>query len=159
VNADKLQYLLDRQAIRDTLLRHGACFDEGNIAGLDEVWASDCRRDDGPERGGMVVGRDDLKRKLTVALGKFNWTHHQLGESIIEITGDTASSISFVACWHEMTDGEKSWGTARYYDELRRDGDRWVLTFRRLVMTGAEGAIAQHGGVWVERRVPSLDGR
>lgn len=157
MNEDKLQYLIDRQAIRDTLLRHGACFDEGNIDGLDEVWAEDCRRDDGPDRGGMVMGRDALKKKLSKAVHQFNWTHHQLGESFIEIDGDAAKSVSFVACWHEMTNGERCWGTARYYDELRRDGDRWVLTFRRLVMTGAEGAIAGHGGVWVERKLPVLE--
>lgn len=157
MNEDKLQFLIDRQAIRDTLLRHGACFDEANIDGLDDVWAEDCRRDDGEERGGMVMGRDALKKKLAKAVRQFNWTHHQLGESLIEIDGDTAQSMSFVACWHEMTDGERCWGTARYYDELRRDGDRWVLTYRRLVMTGAEGAIAGHGGVWVERKLPALE--
>ena len=153
----KLQYLIDRQSIRDTLLRHGACFDEGDIEGLDEVWAEDCRRDDGPERGGMVIGREALKKKLAKAIHQFNWTHHHLGESFIEIEGDTAKTVSFVACWHEMTNGERCWGTARYYDELRRDGDRWVLTLRRLVMTGAEGAIAGHGGEWVPRKLPVLE--
>jgi len=157
MNEDKLQFLIDRQAIRDTLLRHGVCFDEADIDGLDDVWAEDCRRDDGPERGGMVMGRDALKMKLAKAVRQFNWTHHQLGESLIEIDGDAAKSMSVVACWHEMTDGERCWGTARYYDELRRDGGRWVLTYRRLVMTGAEGAIAGHGGVWVERMLPALE--
>jgi hypothetical protein len=157
MSEDKLQFLVDRHAIRETLVRHGACFDEANIDGLDEIWAADCRRDDGPDRGGMVMGRDALKKKLAVAVRQFNWTHHQLGESLIEINGDTATSISFVACWHEMTNGERCWGTARYYDELRREGDRWLITLRRLVMTGAEGAISGHGGVWVERKLPQLE--
>lgn len=159
MNEDKLQYLLDRQSIRDTLLRHGMCFDECNLDGLDEVWAADCRRDDGPERGGMVMGRDALKKKLAKAMHQFNWTHHQLGESFIEIEGDTATSMTFVACWHEMRNGDRCWGTARYYDELRRDGERWLLTLRRLVMTGAEGAISGHGGVWVNRQLPPLDAK
>lgn len=159
MNEDKLQLILDRQGIRETLLRHCACFDEGNIAGLDGVWAPDCRRDDGPGRGGPIVGRDELKKRLTIAVRKFNWTHHQLGESFIEIKGDTATSLSFVACWHETVDGEKCWGTARYYDELRRDGERWLITQRRMVMTGAEGAILQHGGAWLERRVPQLESK
>jgi len=154
---DKLQFILDRQSIRETLLRHCAYFDEGNIAGLDQVWAPDCRRDDGPDRGGPIVGRDELKKRLTVAVGKFNWTHHQLGDSFIDIDGDTATSLSFVACWHETVEGERCWGSARYYDELRRDGDRWVITLRRMVMTGAEGAIAKHGGTWLKRRVPVPD--
>jgi hypothetical protein len=156
MNEDKLQFLIDRQSIRDTLLRHGACFDEGNIAGLDEIWAPDCRRDDGPGRGTPIVGRDELKKRLTAAVGKFNWTHHQLGDSFIDIDGDKATSVSFVVCWHETVEGEKCWGSARYYDELRRAGERWVITQRRLVMTGAEGAIAAHGGTWLERLDPSL---
>jgi len=154
---DTLKSILDRQSIRETLLRHCAYFDEGNIAGLDEVWAPDCRRDDGAGRGTPIVGRDELKKRLTVTVGKFRWTHHQLGDSFIEIKGNIATSLSFVVCWHETVEGEKCWGSARYYDELRRDGDRWVITLRRMVMTGAEGAIAKHGGTWLERRVPQLE--
>ena len=157
MNEDKLQYLLDRQSIRETLLRHCMCFDEGNIAGLDDVWAPDCRRDDGPGRGEPLDNREELKRRLSLAVAKFNWTHHQLGDSLIEIDGDKATSLSFVVCWHEMLDGEKCWGSARYYDELRRDGDRWLIASRRMVMTGAEGALATHGGAWLERRVPALE--
>lgn len=155
MSADKLQMLLDRQSIRETLLRHTTCFDEADIEGLDEVWAPDCRRDDGPGRGEVITNRDDLKKKLSGAVAKFNWTHHQLGDSFIEIDGDTATSLTFVVCWHEMLDGEKCWGSARYYDKLRRDGDRWLITERRMVMTGAEGAIATHGGAWLERKIAS----
>lgn len=159
MSADKLQLILDRQCIRETLARHCLCFDEGNIAGLDEVWAPDCRRDDGPGRGKPINGREQLKSRLTKALEKFNWTHHQLGDSFIEIDGDTATSMTVVICWHEMTNGEKCWGSARYYDELRRDEHRWLIASRRMVMTGAEGAIATHGGAWLERKNPALAGQ
>jgi len=151
---DRIQLILDRQSIRETILRHAIYFDEGNLDRLDEVWAADCRRDDGTGRGTEVVGRDELVRRLSSALRKFNWTHHQIGESQVEIEGDQATSLTFVACWHETVEGERCWGTARYYDELRRFEDgRWLITFRRMVMTGAEGAIAEHGGTWLKRRV------
>ena len=160
MNDDAVQLILDRQSIRETLFRHCLYFDEGNLSGLDEVWASDCRRDDGAGRGDVIVGRDELVKRLTKALGKFNWTHHQLGDSMIEIRGDEASTLTTVVCWHETVSGERCWGTARYQDELRRSEDgRWLITFRRMIMTGAEGAIAEHGGTWLERRVPTEGGQ
>lgn len=153
---DKIQLILDRQSIRDTILRHAVYFDEGNLSRLDEVWAPDCRRDDGAGRGTVIEGRDELVRRLSGALQKFNWTHHQIGESLIEIDGDQATSVTFVACWHETIEGERCWGTARYYDQLRRsDNGTWLITHRRMLMTGAEGAIARHGGTWLERHVPA----
>ena len=156
MNTDTIQLIVDRQVIRETLFRHAIYFDEGNLQGLEEVWAPDCRRDDGAGRGTVIVGRDELINRLGVALGKFNWTHHQLGDSLIEVDGDVATAMTYVACWHETTSGEQCWGTARYHDELRRGDDgRWWITFRRMLMTGAEGAIAEHGGTWLERRVPA----
>ena len=153
---NKIQYLIDRQAIRDTLFQHCLAFDSGDLSLMDDAWAPDCRRDDGQDRGGVIVGLDALRSKLSRSLGKFSWTHHNLGESRIEIDGDTATGLTYVACWHETVEGERCWGTARYYDEFRREPDgRWLITLRRMVMTGAEGPIAEHGGNWLERRVPS----
>jgi len=160
MNDDKIQLLLDRQSIRETLFRHCLAFDSGDLSLMDEAWAPDCRRDDGEGRGGVVVGRDALREKLSHAVAKFNWTHHNLGESLIEIDGETAKALTYVACWHETVEGERCWGTARYYDEFRRaEGGRWLITLRRMVMTGAEGAIAEHGGTWLDRKVPTETSR
>lgn len=149
----KLQYLLDRQSIRDTLLRHGAAFDEADLEALDGIWTEDCRRDDGPGRGEPFQGRAELKRRLSAAVAKFEWTHHQLGDSLIEIDGDAATSTTFVACWHKTVEGEICWGTARYYDQLVRLDDAWLIASRRMVMTGAEGALVEHGGAFLQRKV------
>lgn len=157
MDENKLRYLLDRQSIRDTLLRHGAAFDDGDIDALDGIWTEDCRRDDGPGRGEPFQGRDELKRRLSGAVSKFEWTHHQLGDSLIEIDGDTATSTTFVACWHKTSEGEICWATARYHDQLVREGDAWLISSRRMVMTGAEGALVAHGGAWLERKSDALE--
>ena len=156
MNEEKLQYLLDRQSIRDVLLRNAIAFDDADFTGLDDIWVPDCRRDDGEGRGTPIEDREELRRRLTASAAKFRWTHHQLGDSLIDIDGDTAKSMTFVACWHELLDGEQCWATARYYDEFRRDDDgRWRITLRRLIMTGAEGSLNDHGGNWLVRQLPA----
>ena len=94
--------------------------------------------------------------RIKGALGRFHWTHHHLGDSIIDIHGDEATAMTPVACWHEFVGGKQCWGTARYYNELRRTGGgRWLITHRRMVLTGAEGSIAERGGTWLARSSPT----
>ena len=153
MNNDKVQLVLDRQSIRETLFRMAVYCDEANVSGLDEIWAPDSRRDSGAGRD-EVNGLDAIKEQLTGMLSRYRWTHHHLGDSLIEVRGDEASAMTYVATWHELLNGERCWGTARYYDELRRAEDgRWLITFRRLILTGAEGTKTEKNAEWLERWV------
>ena len=157
MNDDEIQLILDRQSIRDTLHRQAVYVDEGNLSGLAEVWAPDSRRDNGAGRS-EVVGFDAMASRLARMLAMFRWTHHQLGESLIEIDGDKATALTYSTNWHEMLSGERHWATVRYYDELRRGDDgRWLISFRRLILTGADGM--EHDGAWLERQLPTDIGK
>jgi len=156
---DKVQLILDRQSIRDTLFRHAAYCDEADLSRMDEIWAPEACRDNGAGHA-ELVGRDAMMERLASGLAKYNWTHHHLGESRIDIDGDQATAMTYVACWHESVGGERFWGTARYYDQLRRaDGGRWLITHRRMIMTGAEGSMEQVDAAWLNRRLPTGNGR
>jgi ketosteroid isomerase-like protein len=150
--------MLDREDIRAAVIRHCAAFDEADLGGVGNVWAQDCTDiGHGGQTGlaDVLVGRDALLGRIAPAFAKFRWTHHHLGESTIEIHGDVASAMTYVACWHEMSDGERCWGTAQYHDEFRRDANgHWLITSRRMILTGAEGAIAAGGGTWLNRHLP-----
>jgi len=160
MNEHDVQYLLDRQSIRDTLHRNAVYFDEGDLSRMDEVWAEDSRRDDGEDRGGAIEGRDELVKQFARLMAKYRWTHHQLGDSVIDIDGANATSMTYVLCWHETVAGELCWGAARYHDKLRRGDDgRWLITERRMVMTGADGPVAKDGGNWLKRKSDPFGGQ
>jgi hypothetical protein len=153
-----LRAALDRQLIRDTLTRHSIYSDESNLDGIRELWAADCRSDFGA--GGEVVGVDAVLSRIVRAFPRFSWIHHQLGDSLIEIDGDTATSMTQSICWQKLSTGERAWVTSRYYDELRREGDRWLITYRQMVVTGTEGSMADNSlgeYTWqrLERRLTS----
>ena len=156
----ELQLIIDRQGIRDTLLRHSACSDAGDLRGVEQLWTEDCRSDFGPGSGGEVIGRGEVVGRIARAVPRFNWTYHQLGESLIEIHGDDATSMTPSICWQELTSGERCWVTFRYYDELHREGDRWLLTYRRMIVTGADGSLgagsmSEYSWPRLERHVPA----
>jgi SnoaL-like domain len=136
-------YLIERQAIRDTIFRHTRYFDEGKIDQMTEVFTEDCITDYGPERGGELHGRAAFIERIAGSFHNFRWTHHHLGESHIEIDGEEASAISYILGWHELLNGERCWVGARYHDRLRRQEDgRWLICYRRTLVTGAEGSMA-----------------
>lgn len=150
---DRLQLILDRQSIRETLFRHAVYCDEADLTRMDEIWAPEASRDNGAGHV-EIVGRDAMAERLAAGLRRYNWTHHHLGDSLIDIRGDEASAMTYVACWHESTSGERFWGTARYYDKLRRsDNGRWLITFRRMIITGTEGAMQEIDAARLDRWV------
>jgi hypothetical protein len=146
--------MFDRQRIRETLLRHSACSDEGNVEAMYALWAADCQSDAG---GKLVLGRDAVLGRLAGSLARFSWTHHQLGESTIDVRGDEATAMTPALCWHKWVDGDREWVALRYHDELRRDGERWLITSRRKIVTGAHGTMADYGWTWLQRALPSAD--
>lgn len=72
-----------------------------------------------------------------LAAGGCEATHHQLGNILLEIDGDSAISEAYLTAWHRL---RREDGTAhdcvfgaRYHDRLEcRDGV-WRIVFRRLV--------------------------
>jgi ketosteroid isomerase-like protein len=152
MNEDQLKLFIDRHSIRSALLKHGAYSDEGNTAAMVELWAPDCSVEF--PGVGLVQGRDAVLGRIGNALRSFRWTHHHLGDSTMEIDGDEASTMTPALCWHELNDGERCWVSLRYHHKLRREGDRWLITFRRVVLTGAEGSMTEYGWDWLERKLP-----
>jgi hypothetical protein len=149
-----LQDLIDRQQIRDTLLRHCAYFDEGRLSELDQVYTVDCITDYGTERGGRLEGRTAFLERISESFATFRWTHHQLGDSLLELHGDSAVAITPLVAWHELNDGERCWVAAQYHDELRRSEDgSWRISSRKTVIVGAEGSLADGGLIWLDRKL------
>lgn len=128
------------EAIRRTLAEFCLRVDEYDMAGLADVFAADCHVDYGPGRGGPQSGRDAVIARIARGQAEFRRTHHQLGQSVIDVDDHRAHAITYVTAWHEDWDGATSEVRLRYLDELGLNADeRWRITRRTVLASGIVG--------------------
>ena len=128
------------EAVRRTLATFCLRVDEYDIVGLADVFAVDCHADYGPGRGGPQDGRDAVVARIARGQAEFRRTHHQLGQSVVDIDGGLAHAVTYVTAWHEDWDGGTSEVRLRYVDDLRHDDDgRWRIRRRVVLASGIVG--------------------
>ena len=126
-----VQDLLDREAIRDVLLRYARGVDRKD---LDLVAA--CFTPDAAYDGALGVGTvATALAALHSAMARYAATMHFMPHQHIELHGDSATSETYAVAYHRLA-GEPTLFTVgvRYLDELSRHGDRWLI-HRRIVKT------------------------
>lgn len=131
--------LRDRQEVADTVARFCQCVDEYDIDGLRGVFTADVLTDYGPGRGGPVRGLEAVLVRIADGQSQFRRTHHQLGQSLIEVTDDRARACTYVTATHEELDGSLSRVHLRYVDVLARTADGWRIDERRVLAQVVEG--------------------
>ncbi|KAJ1323466.1 nuclear transport factor 2 family protein [Microdochium nivale] len=102
----------DIELIRATLSRYALAIDSREFALLDDVFTPDVRTNYSSALG-VMNGIDAVKQGLSLALGSFTHTQHQLGTSQIQLCRDddaagrdSAVSLSYVLATHfQNTDG------------------------------------------------------
>jgi 3-phenylpropionate/cinnamic acid dioxygenase small subunit len=124
-----LQTLLDRAAVHEVLLRYARGVDRRDIDLVASCFTPEAAYDGALARGDI---RQALAR-LREAMDRYASTMHFLGNMVIEVTGDHASSETYAIAYHRPRAGERQHVVAvRYLDELvRRDG-RWLIARRRV---------------------------
>lgn len=146
-----VEYLIDRQKIRDLMTEYCMRLDEYDPDGLVMCFTADGVMNQGPGRGGPVTGRAPIAKGVRERQAIFKRTCHHLGQNTVKIDGDTAGSVTYVTAWHEEWDGTVRVAHLRYVDVLRKvDGD-WKIaerSSRAMGVTGFEDAMWN----WVERR-------
>lgn len=152
--ATLLRRLADRAAILDVLARFCEVVDEYDIAALASVFTADVHTDYGPGRGGPVDGLEAVLARIGRGQAEFRRTHHQLGQSRIEVDGDAASARTYVTASHEDHDGVASRVHLRYDDRLRRTPDGWRISARRARVALVEG-LPGVDWEWVARKPSS----
>jgi ketosteroid isomerase-like protein len=143
----------DRLAIARVLAEFCARVDEYDIAGLNAVFTEDCEVDYGPGRGGPKSGRAAVTARIAEGQAQFLQTHHQLGQSIVDLDVDTARAVTYVTAWHRERDETVSEVRLRYLDDLRRTDEGWRIARRHVQASGIVG----FEGVpwtWVPRGTP-----
>lgn len=135
-----LQLLLDRQAIADVLATCANRLDEYDIDGVGAMFTDNGVMDQGPARGGPIRGRGHIIEGMKHRQARFRRTHHQLGQSMVEILSDTATVVTYVTAWHQTWDGEIQTARLRYRDRLARTMDgHWRIAERTSEAMGVEG--------------------
>lgn len=128
------------EAVRRTLATFCLRVDEYDMKALTDLFTVDCHVDYGPGRGGPRDGRDAVISRIARGQAEFRRTHHQLGQSMIDIDGDLAHAVTYVTAWHEYWEGGTSEVRLRYVDDLRHDDDgRWRILRRIVVASGILG--------------------
>jgi ketosteroid isomerase-like protein len=150
-----LQQLSDRAEIADVLARYCERVDEYDLDGVAATFTLDCFTDYGAGRGGPTVGRAAVRERIAQGQAQFRRTHHQLGQSLIHLDGDTAAGITYVTAWHEDWDGSRPVVRLRYVDELVRAPEGWLLSSRRVHAAGIEGRLEDIAWDWVDRALPA----
>jgi 3-phenylpropionate/cinnamic acid dioxygenase small subunit len=124
--------MLHRQAITDVLYRYASSIDHKDYDGLRAVLADDARAKYGDRE--WVDGADAIvafNRDYGLAQ---SWQHHLLSVYHIDITGDTASTMTYHTSYQTSADDPNTARVivARYYDQLRREGDRWKISSKEM---------------------------
>lgn len=136
---DKLQALLDREAIRALRIRYSSHLDRNTIGKLDEVFSSDAVVE---VTVGRMEGLDAIRAGLKDAYAQFDRdgrAHypflHAITNHAIELTGpDSATGRCYLLDWETASkpDPNPLLLLGVYDDEYRRIDGEWRITRSRL---------------------------
>jgi uncharacterized protein (TIGR02246 family) len=123
-----VQQLLDKDAIRDTLLRYASTIDVKDWAGLRDVFTDDAvvtLVDGEPKKG-----KEEILAYIQHRTRRRVWQHHLLSVYHVDIHGDEAEALTYHTS-HQTTEGKPDMVmvlVCRYHDRLRRVGSGWKIT-------------------------------
>jgi hypothetical protein len=141
----QLQELMDREAIRDCLLRYARGLDRHDL----EIYKS-AYHPDGIDHHGPFLGYRDEFCQWGIDLLASEWDAHSHfnTNTRIEIDGDTAHAETYCLFCQRRRDGEQNleFGGARYIDRLERRDGEWRIAARRTVMDWTAYAQTQDFG-------------
>ena len=130
----RMQALLDKQEIREVVLRYCRGIDRMDRDLVRSCYHADATDEHGSFRGG-VEAYLDFAWKL---LPRYDATMHFVGNVLVELQGDRARSEAYCIAHHRGESGEPAHNLAtgcRYVDDFERREDRVWRIARRVVTT------------------------
>ncbi len=132
------QYLSDRTALQDVMLRYAAGVDDRDYDMYKSCFTDDVEvLDFGAQ---TVRGLDAWMDYVWAALEKYSSSQHMLGPQLATIDGDTAHTRNDLQALHYFKEGEHDTFTlwATYVTDMRRVDDEWKIFRHRLVTRGSQ---------------------
>jgi hypothetical protein len=134
---DRIQGLLDREAIRDLVFCYSRAVDRQDFAFLRSLYAPDAMEDDhGGHYSGPAEGYVDW---LMTVMPRLGITTHGVQNHLVVLTGlDTAEGEVSVTAYHRMPAEGGGWTDLvhgmRYLDHYRKWDGRWVFARRTVIL-------------------------
>ncbi|GAA4488009.1 hypothetical protein GCM10023094_47190 [Rhodococcus olei] len=140
-----LDDLLAEREITRALTRIARAMDDRDWAALDDLVLADATADLGT---GELRDRAELVTTIRAFLDECGPTQHLLGNVLVDVDGDTATSRAYVSDLH-VGSGDRADLTFRtlgdYHDTWVRHGDAWRLARRVKHNRGHVGSFAALG--------------
>ena len=123
----------DLDQIRRTIAQHPQTLDDGDVTHYVSLFVDDARLTaGGTEYAGRPVIRDFIQAYFA-SQEPGRQTRHLFGNSVIELDGDQARSVSDVMVYARMKEGPWALATlTRHHDTLVRHGDRWLFAAKEI---------------------------
>jgi len=131
-NPEELTALLEREKIRDCIVRLARGEDRRDPAAITAAYWPDSTTDYGVFRGSF----DEYLAWVTPGSPAIPVTQHVLGQSLIELDRDTAHVETHVTSYHRIDTGEEHRDTViggRYLDRLEKRGRAWRIAERTML--------------------------
>lgn len=128
----ELSEIVDRLAIQDLLATYCERIDAYDVEGATEGFLETCTIDFGPVFEGRAALRDHIARSQA----RFVHVHHQLGQVLVRLDGDEASSIAYATATHHHAGGGFHQSFIQYHDRWLRTSEGWRIS-RRQAYAGA----------------------
>lgn len=126
-----LQAMADRQEVAEVCIRYAFALDTKDWQLLESCFAAS------PvflHPGGRLDGFPDILERTKAALGPLTATQHLLGNILVQVSGDRATSSCYFHAQHVRTEtpgGDLYIIAGRYDDTLLRTPDGWRIAERR----------------------------
>jgi ketosteroid isomerase-like protein len=131
MDADSLAVMFDERAIERALILFARAMDDRDWAAMAEILAEDARGDFGT---GPLAGSSAIIELIRSFLDRCGPTQHLLGNVIVDVDGDTATSKAYIRDVHLDSAADPSqrfYTLGDYHDTWRRNDDgRWLLVER-----------------------------
>jgi 3-phenylpropionate/cinnamic acid dioxygenase small subunit len=122
------QAMADRAAIHDLQLTYARAVDRKDLDLVASCFAANAAYEGALGRGEIGTALVSLR----TAMARYGRTFHHVGNVLVEVHGDRATSETYAIAYHrERADPRRQYVVAiRYVDELARHDDRWRITRR-----------------------------
>lgn len=131
---EKIQRLEDLEQIRDLPRRYAHLVWQGKPIETVDLFCADGIVDLGPNDGGAIQGRENLRAIYSNKVGTDEMMLHPFVHNhLIDLNGDEATGVVYLdlRC---TKDGESLMGSGYYEDQYVREDGIWKFKVRRLTM-------------------------
>lgn len=127
IDPQEIRRLLDKEAIREVLLKYTRGIDRHD----DELMATAYHSDATDDHGAYIGGPEGFIRHANGTHSR-NWTvhHHFISNQTIDIEGDSAHAETYFLATLRRKTGPIDIVAGRYVDRLERRDGRWAIAAR-----------------------------